>query len=939
MADEPVSANTGSAAVRPPLPDTVDLPPPLDLHEAPTLVTEGQSGASTASVGATAPIGEPAAQLFGDYELLGEIGRGGMGVVYRARERHSGRLVALKMMLRESADSQANVRRFILEARATGELNHPGIVAIHAWGEDHGQLYYTMDFVPGVPLNRMLVDGPLPCERAVRYFLGIARAVAAAHALGIVHRDLKPGNVIIDSSDQPRILDFGLAKRLRTVEPVVATAENVEPVPVTAADSRTGPLTARPQGITEIGAIVGTPSYMAPEQVRGEPDQVGPPADVHALGAMFYEMLAGRPPFQSDDTLDTLLQVVEKQPPPLRSLNPKLPATLEAVCRRCLRKSPQTRYPNAGALAADLERHWQQRQQSRLLMRRTAVAALAVLLLQALLVVVTGWLRLDPRTLPKWAAHVAVTSDSLDGGARLLGWLLWTVVVVWAPLFTGLGLLVWSAGWVRHAPRPGQVAVCWTAGVCVAVALSLLVLLPLGDWLLLLLPVVVALSIPTALGTAIYRLAERTGPADAEAPPGAESYLRKLFARRVDTGPTAAARQLLDNAGVALEHFELGKSLHNGDGLVIRWARQKSLDRPVLVWVDTSAVQKDGETRPQIPQVPPSSPPGEPGEPLPGMVVNHPDVLRLYAVGGGAEGRFLVTESVAAASLAEILQRRQLTTQEAIALVCRLAHALQAFHEQGACHGRLQPQWILVHGDLEPVLCPCGVPSQSPADQQADLRALGALLLEWLPRRPAGWRRQSLAPLYRVADAALAGNYERASELAADLDRAARAVDIRWRERWTQTFMLVLFCLPLLALGIEALFATRVAETDQARPAAWWTYELLLAHGLWGACAAAMLLGYSQGRGFLHRAWLRASSPTRSRILQPGLFNLLAPWSLILLSFIVLSWLAQSGAPPDQSFAGVTLVIAAELLGYWFLGTFVAGLITYIELLGRSLPR
>src|SRR5258708_12047511 len=142
-----------------------------------------------------------------------------MGVVYRARERHSGRLFAFKMMLDPPGGEGGIRRRFALEARATGQLSHPGIVTIHAWGERDGHLFYTMDYVPGTLLSRMLEDGPLPCDRAVRYLIAAARAVAAAHALGIVHRDLKPGNIIIDADDQPRVLDFGLAKRLSMSAP------------------------------------------------------------------------------------------------------------------------------------------------------------------------------------------------------------------------------------------------------------------------------------------------------------------------------------------------------------------------------------------------------------------------------------------------------------------------------------------------------------------------------------------------------------------------------------------------------------------------------------------------------------------------------------------------------------------------------------------------
>src|SRR5262245_15694168 len=254
---------------------TVQLPAAAEFAEPPTVDLRGRS--TPPGLGLHAPLDDArvqAVQPFGDYELLGEIQRGGMGVVYRARERHSGRLVALKMMLDETVFGEADLRRFTLEARATAGLHHPGVVAIHAWGEHEGHPFYTMDFVSGVPLSRLLQDGPLPADRAVRYMIGIARAVAAAHAHGIVHRDLKPGNVMIDAADQPRVLDFGLAKRHRG-DSAGEKAEE-ESLARSAGGGTTGNVTSplhtlpRPGAPgTQRGAILGTPAYMAPEQARG----------------------------------------------------------------------------------------------------------------------------------------------------------------------------------------------------------------------------------------------------------------------------------------------------------------------------------------------------------------------------------------------------------------------------------------------------------------------------------------------------------------------------------------------------------------------------------------------------------------------------------------------------------------------------------------------
>src|SRR5205807_801394 len=288
-----------------PLPAAVTENPPsrTNMCAQPTVTPTDHSDPFVAPTAGPAANASGEARPFGDYELLSEIARGGMGVVYRARERQSGRQVALKMMLADGAIDATYVQRFILEARATGELSHPGIVTIHAWGEHEGQFFYTMDYVPGFPLSRILKRRPLAVPRAVRYLHGIARAVAAAHAQGTVHRDLKPSNVVIDPRDQPRVLDFGLAKRHRsgvqrraqtgveTAVEVVAVDDVVDALPADA-DLPVGKILLDSKDTpprTQKGAVLGTPAYMAPEQARGEHSKVGPAADVHALGAIFFE--------------------------------------------------------------------------------------------------------------------------------------------------------------------------------------------------------------------------------------------------------------------------------------------------------------------------------------------------------------------------------------------------------------------------------------------------------------------------------------------------------------------------------------------------------------------------------------------------------------------------------------------------------------------------
>jgi hypothetical protein len=279
---------------------------------------------------AQAPAAGPApAERFGDYELRGELGRGGMGVVYRAYEPALRRLVALKMVLPGVAADEAELARFQSEAAAAARLHHPNIVSVHRVGAHEGRHFYSMDLVEGPSLAQRLEAGPLPGRDAARYLATVARAIHHAHEQGVLHRDLKPGNVLLDHDDQPHVTDFGLAKQ-------------------TNADARQ----------TRTGAVLGTPSYMAPEQARGE-KELGPGCDVYGLGALLYELLTGRPPFKGEAPLETLLQVLENDPAPPRLLNPNVPRDLETICLKCLAKAPRDRYPSALALAEDLERYLQ----------------------------------------------------------------------------------------------------------------------------------------------------------------------------------------------------------------------------------------------------------------------------------------------------------------------------------------------------------------------------------------------------------------------------------------------------------------------------------------------------------------------------------------------------------------------------------------------------
>jgi hypothetical protein len=292
---------------------------PVHPAEAATLAGDSKPSLDLAESG-------PTMRRVGGYELLKELGRGGMGVVFRARQLSANRVVALKMILAGQLASANEVQRFRAEAEAAAQLDHVHIVPIYEVGDFDGQPFFSMKLVEGDSLSshlRRLSADPRAC---VQLLATVSRAIHHAHQRGIIHRDLKPANILVDERGQPHVTDFGLARRV---------------------EDGSGP--------TLSGAIVGTPSYMAPEQAASK-KSLTTAVDVYALGAILYEMLTGQPPFRADSTLETVLQVLERAPEAPHTLNPKVNRDLELICLKCLAKDPAGRYASAEALAQDLER-------------------------------------------------------------------------------------------------------------------------------------------------------------------------------------------------------------------------------------------------------------------------------------------------------------------------------------------------------------------------------------------------------------------------------------------------------------------------------------------------------------------------------------------------------------------------------------------------------
>jgi serine/threonine-protein kinase len=297
-------------------------------------------GTRRPQISGTREAGSAIGSTVGDYELQEELGRGGMGVVYRCYQTSLQRTVALKMIPNAAFAASQDLARLRAEALAAARLSHPNIVPVYEVGEHNGQPWFSMQYIEGVTLSQRLMNGPMSPREAVAMLVLIVDAIGAAHRAGVLHRDLKPSNILIAADGIPYVTDFGLAKRV-----------NVEDV------STGGGISSELASLTQSGAILGTPAWMSPEQAAGQTESIDVATDIYSLGAVLFAMLTGRPPFQAASPLDTVLMVLEQDPPNIRILNRAVDSDLEMIVLKCLQKPQDLRYPSTIALAADM-RAW-----------------------------------------------------------------------------------------------------------------------------------------------------------------------------------------------------------------------------------------------------------------------------------------------------------------------------------------------------------------------------------------------------------------------------------------------------------------------------------------------------------------------------------------------------------------------------------------------------
>ncbi len=367
------------------------IPPDSPEHSCGACLLEMGLGSDEAVAGVGDPVRPiPTLMDFGDYELLEQIGRGGQGVVFRARQKSLNRIVALKVIGLGQWATEAHLKRFRLEAEAAAKLEHPGIVPIHEVGERDGSCYFSMKFVEGGQLDEVVRREAMPIRRAVEFIAKVARIVHYAHEHGILHRDIKPGNILLDAKGEPHLTDFGLARLIESESTVTRTME-----------------------------VMGTPSYMAPEQAVGNNAAVSSATDVYGLGAVLYQLLTGQPPFAGGTTYETIKLLLDTEPRQPRLLNPKIDRDLSTICLKCLEKDPKRRYSSALALAEDLER-WLKNEP--ILARHTGIFTRG-----------KKWVRRNPAR--------ALLAASLVALAVAAGWIVWKSELIRQPLITGIAVL------------------------------------------------------------------------------------------------------------------------------------------------------------------------------------------------------------------------------------------------------------------------------------------------------------------------------------------------------------------------------------------------------------------------------------------------------------------------------------------------------------------
>src|SRR6266480_4223759 len=353
--------------------------------DTPSAADENGAPDNKKSVSAAEMLGE-----LGDYELLEEVGRGGQGVVFRARQKSLNRTVALKVISLGRWARKAHVKRFRLEAEAAARLEHPGIVPIHEVGERDGSCYFSMKFVEGGQLDQVVRRESMSTRQAAELIAKVARTVHYAHDHGILHRDIKPGNILLDAKGEPHLTDFGLARLVETESSITQTLD-----------------------------VIGTPSYMAPEQAVGNNAAVSSVTDVYGLGAVLYQLITGHPPFAGGTTYETIKLLLDTEPRSPRLLNPKIDRDLSTICLKCLEKDSQRRYPSALALAEDIER-WLKHEPIQA--RRGGVFTRG-----------RKWVRRNPTS--------ALLVASLVTLAAVVGWIVWKSEMIRHPVTAGIAVL------------------------------------------------------------------------------------------------------------------------------------------------------------------------------------------------------------------------------------------------------------------------------------------------------------------------------------------------------------------------------------------------------------------------------------------------------------------------------------------------------------------